>query len=306
MFSTELEARLKPHREAYNATVNGWLLDRTFGITYPALLLETYHYVKHSCSLMDRAHDRLGPLDATLRTYLRTHRTEETGHEAWLLDDLAVLGYDRTEATQSAPLAETVAMIGSQLYVIDYCSPAGLIGYIYVMESKPPSEFFLSVLHEEFWGYRASSAYFSDSVRVTTSILVLPPFPQSQLHERKLFMSEMISPDPGTPADGSSDRRNFLSRSGIMIALLALAGGEAADAATVSSSEGPALRAVLQDAMQSGKVDPKNPSFGKLNKDLQTSLSGLTAGDLATLRSANAILSSRITSTADNNGTVGM
>jgi pyrroloquinoline quinone (PQQ) biosynthesis protein C len=150
MFSTELEARLKPHREAYNATVNGWLLDRTFGITYPALLLETYHYVKHSCSLMDRAHDRLGPLDATLRTYLRTHRTEETGHEAWLLDDLAVLGYDRTEATQSAPLAETVAMIGSQLYVIDYCSPAGLIGYIYVMESKPPSEFFLSVLHEEF------------------------------------------------------------------------------------------------------------------------------------------------------------
>jgi hypothetical protein len=116
----------------------------------------------------------------------------------------------------------------------------------------------------------------------------------------------MISPDPGTPADGSSDRRNFLSRSGIMIALLALAGGEAADAATVSSSEGPALRAVLQDAMQSGKVDPKNPSFGKLNKYLQTSLSGLTAGDLATLRSANAILSSRITSTADNNGTVGM
>jgi pyrroloquinoline quinone (PQQ) biosynthesis protein C len=114
------------------------------------LLLETFHYVKHSCALMDRAHDRLGPQHAALQAYLRTHRAEETGHEAWLLDDLAALGYDRAEAADSTPLAETVAMVGSQLYVIDYLHPAGLIGYIYVMESKPPTELFLSVLHERF------------------------------------------------------------------------------------------------------------------------------------------------------------
>jgi pyrroloquinoline quinone (PQQ) biosynthesis protein C len=130
--------------------VNGWLREGTFGITYPALLLETFHYVKHSCALMDRAHDRLGPADETLRAYLRQHRAEETGHEAWLLDDLAALGYDRAEAANSLPLAETMSMIGSQLYVIDYLHPAGLIGYVYVMESKPPTELFLSVLHEQF------------------------------------------------------------------------------------------------------------------------------------------------------------
>jgi hypothetical protein len=38
-FSTELESRLVPYREAYNATLNGWLHDRSFGVTYPALLL---------------------------------------------------------------------------------------------------------------------------------------------------------------------------------------------------------------------------------------------------------------------------
>jgi heme oxygenase len=149
-FSTELEGRLKPHREAYDATMQSWLLDGTFGITYPALLLETFHYVKHSCALMDRAHDRLGSEDGALRSYLRQHRAEETGHEAWLLNDLAVLGHDRAEAASSLPLAETVSMIGSQLYVIDYLHPAGLIGYVYVMESKPPTELFLSVLHEQF------------------------------------------------------------------------------------------------------------------------------------------------------------
>lgn len=149
-FSTEVEVRLAPHREAFNATLNGWLGDGTYGITYPAFLLETFHYVKHSCALLDRARDRLGPQDETLRAYLQQHRAEETGHEAWLLDDLAVLGYDRAEAARSMPLAETVAMIGSQLYVIDYLHPAGLIGYVYVMESRPPTEALLTFLHEQF------------------------------------------------------------------------------------------------------------------------------------------------------------
>jgi hypothetical protein len=63
---------------------------------------------------------------------------------------------------------------------------------------------------------------------------------------------------------------------------------------------------VLKDAILNGKVNTKSSDFAKLNKDLQGSLSTLTPSDLATLRSANAILSSRITATADNNGTIGM
>ena len=121
-------------------------------------------------------------------------------------------------------------------------------------------------------------------------------------------MSEQPFPDSESPnTDGAADRRNFLSRSGMMIALMAIAGtGPAEAAATYSASDAGTVKSVLTDAMASGKVDPKSPAFLKLNKSLQDALSGLSASDLATLRSANEILSSRITSTADNNGTVGM
>ena len=130
-------------------------------------------------------------------------------------------------------------------------------------------------------------------------------------------MSEMISPDLGTPTEDErpADRRNFLSRSGLMIALLALAGGEGvADAdvttgpASFSSSEVPSLNAVLNEAIQIGKINATSPAFLKLNKSLQGSLLGLSAGDLATLRSAKAILSSHLNFAAagDNNGSIGM
>jgi len=54
-FSAELEAKLAPYRAEYQRIVNGWLESGAFGLTYPALLVETFHYVKHSCSLMSQA-----------------------------------------------------------------------------------------------------------------------------------------------------------------------------------------------------------------------------------------------------------
>ncbi|GAC1571130.1 MAG: hypothetical protein NVS3B7_00820 [Candidatus Elarobacter sp.] len=148
-FSGELESHLRPLRERYNAVVNGWFAEGTFGITYPALLVETYHYVRHSCALMDRARELLTPEFAGLREYLAVHRAEECGHEQWLLDDLGALGYRRAEVMASQPLAETVALVGSQLYVIDFMHPAGLLGYVYVMESKPPTPTWLERIRLE-------------------------------------------------------------------------------------------------------------------------------------------------------------
>ncbi len=56
------------------------------------------------------------------------------------MDDLATLGYERATASSSMPLPETMRIVGSQMYVLTYLHPAGLVGYIYVMESTPPSE----------------------------------------------------------------------------------------------------------------------------------------------------------------------
>ncbi|MGA2392470.1 MAG: hypothetical protein ABSH03_03845 [Candidatus Lustribacter sp.] len=121
-------------------------------------------------------------------------------------------------------------------------------------------------------------------------------------------MSETIAPDPSLPENNDlSGRRNFLSRSGLMIALLALAGGQGvADAAVVSSIDAPNLNSVLHEAISAGSLNTKSPAFLKLSPDLQKALSTLSPSDLAVLRNAEQILGSRISATADNNGTIGM
>lgn len=157
-FSEELEAALSPYREEYRVVVNSWLRSGAFALTYPALLVETYHYVKHSCSLMSTACARLGREHAGLEQYLARHIAEEVGHEQWLLDDLERLGCDRAEVESSMPLAETMQLVGGQLYVINYLHPAGLLGYVYMMESQPPSP--ESLAHLEALGVPAGALKF--------------------------------------------------------------------------------------------------------------------------------------------------
>ena len=157
--------QLQIARDRYNAVVNGWSAEGTLGIAYPALLVETYHYVRHSCALMDRARERLSDDFAALRDYLAVHRAEEYGHEQWLLDDLAALGHDRAAVAASEPLAETVALVGDQLYVIDFLHPAGLLGYVYVMESQPPTRGYLEQLHRDGAGCTARRADASGAPR---------------------------------------------------------------------------------------------------------------------------------------------
>jgi hypothetical protein len=147
----EIERTLAPYRQEYDRVVNGWMGDDgTFGYAYPAFLVETYHYVKCSCQLMRAAWTRLDARRAELRRYFEKHIEEERGHEEWVLEDLARLGYDREVVIGSQPLAETIEMIGSQMYIVEYLRPAGLLGYVYVMESRPPNADFLCALRQAY------------------------------------------------------------------------------------------------------------------------------------------------------------
>lgn len=137
-FSSELEQAIAPQRSEIRQLLRDWFWDGSFGLTYPALLVETFHYVKHSCSLMSRACSKLTHENREIQAYLAKHIAEEVGHEHWVLEDLEQLGFCTRAASSSPPLAETLNLIGSQLYVIDYLHPIGLLGYIYVMESEPP------------------------------------------------------------------------------------------------------------------------------------------------------------------------
>ena len=64
--------------------------------------------------------------------------------------NLENLGIDRRQVELSPPLHETMNLIGNQLYVIHNLHPAGLFGYMYMLESQPPTAESLLVLQETF------------------------------------------------------------------------------------------------------------------------------------------------------------
>jgi|GEM_PF-3265951 len=131
-------------------------------------------------------------------------------------------------------------------------------------------------------------------------------------------MSEFVSEPQDGEAPDSSDRRQFLSKSAIMLALVALAqGADPADAAAVDFRGGPAtikaseimpLNEALDSFIKAGRVDPKNPAFLKLSPASQKALGALSPADLGTLRAAQAIVQTHFSlpNAADNTGTIGM
>ena len=102
---------------------------------YARLLVEIYHYVKHSTRLLALAASRLGPDQRRLFQRFLEHAKEESGHEQWALGDLRALGANQDDVIASAPLPSTVALYAYQYYVIEHVNPIGLLGYIYALET---------------------------------------------------------------------------------------------------------------------------------------------------------------------------
>lgn len=102
-------------------------------------LVERYHYVKFGCPFMELVASRLDAGYEPVTDYLKRHIEEERGHEERVLNDLEALGYERERVRRSLPARETIALIGSQLYMIQVLNPIGYLGYIYALESNPPT-----------------------------------------------------------------------------------------------------------------------------------------------------------------------
>jgi pyrroloquinoline quinone (PQQ) biosynthesis protein C len=149
LFHERLEEVLRPHRHDYDEIMRSALLSGVLSVTYPALLVETFHYVRRSCALMERAQSLLesSPEHTATSQYFAQHTVEERNHEEWVLDDLEALGHCRANILATIPLAETIHVVASQLYVIEYLHPAALLGYVYMMESRPPHPVVIGALH---------------------------------------------------------------------------------------------------------------------------------------------------------------
>jgi pyrroloquinoline quinone (PQQ) biosynthesis protein C len=102
--------------------------------TYIAYLTEAYHHVKHTVPLMQAAKARLDDRHARFRDALDEYIAEETGHEAWILNDIRNAGGDADAVRRGEPRAATRAMVD---YVYDYIArenPMGFFGMVLVLE----------------------------------------------------------------------------------------------------------------------------------------------------------------------------
>jgi hypothetical protein len=111
---------------------------------YPEYLFAIHCVVRASVPLMETARRRAeespdDPLCEELASYLAEHEDEERDHDEWLLDDLEVLGLDRSAILRRPPSPTIAAAVGAQYYWILHYHPVALLGYIAVLEGYPPS-----------------------------------------------------------------------------------------------------------------------------------------------------------------------
>lgn len=115
--------------------IQACLAGRVTRAQYLAFLGEAYHHVRHTVPLLMACGSRLEePTASWLRPALAEYIAEESGHEQWILDDIAAAGGDPEAARRNPPALATELMVA---YVYDYIArrnPAGFLGMVHVLE----------------------------------------------------------------------------------------------------------------------------------------------------------------------------
>nr|WP_166179855.1 AMP-binding protein [Altererythrobacter segetis] len=102
--------------------------------TYIDYLTQAYHHVRHTVPLMVEARARLGDRPELVEA-LDEYIAEETGHEEWILADIAAAGGDADAARRSRPHRATQSMVDHAYDRIRAGNPVSFFGMVYVLES---------------------------------------------------------------------------------------------------------------------------------------------------------------------------
>ncbi len=101
---------------------------------YIAFLSQAYHHVKHTVPLLMATGSRLPEKQEWLRTAVAEYIEEEIGHQEWILNDIAVCGYDKETIRTSQPARATELMIAYAYDRIQRGNPIGFFGMVHVLE----------------------------------------------------------------------------------------------------------------------------------------------------------------------------
>ncbi|GAB2197092.1 TenA family transcriptional regulator [Sessilibacter sp. MAH4] len=101
---------------------------------YVAFLQQAFHHVKHTVPLLMRCGSRLTESQEWLRVAIAEYIEEESGHQEWVLNDIAACGYNKEQARVSVPNFATEMMVSYAYDSIDRVSPLAFFGMVLVLE----------------------------------------------------------------------------------------------------------------------------------------------------------------------------
>lgn len=137
---------------------------------YPALLRELYVLSRGGLPLMEAARDearRRGDRAAQLvAAYLDRHVEEERGHCEWVLDDLAALGFDRTEEARRPLTFRAASLLGCGYTWTFEAHPAAILGFLAVFEGDPMTVPFLQEVAARHGLPEAAFGFYLDHARI--------------------------------------------------------------------------------------------------------------------------------------------
>ncbi len=129
MRTDEARREFETNPVVLDAVANGMSLER-----YRKLLLELYHVVWHFNPACAAAASRVPDAHRQVRYFLYDHMQEESGHEEWVMNDLAAIGVDADATRAHQPSVHTLALNGYNYWAADRRHPCSVLGMLYVLE----------------------------------------------------------------------------------------------------------------------------------------------------------------------------
>jgi len=101
---------------------------------YVAFLTQAYHHVKHTLPLLMACGARLPERLEWLRSAVSEYIEEETGHQEWILNDIAACGGDAEAVRAGEPGRAAELLVAYAYDTIARRNPVGFFGMVFVLE----------------------------------------------------------------------------------------------------------------------------------------------------------------------------
>ena len=135
-FHDELLAATVEEREALLALpfIRDGAAGRLRREDYVAFLSQAYHHVKHTLSLIMACGARLPHRLDWLRVAMAHYVEEETGHQEWILKDIAACGGDAEAVRNSQPDLPAELLVAYAYDAVARVNPVSFLGMVLVLE----------------------------------------------------------------------------------------------------------------------------------------------------------------------------